>query len=199
MGHGDVQWCVQNIYLVPQCFVRPNEVKKQADEAKMRFAHIDGDHLTLLNVYHAFKQSEYLLVNYTRINLTVMFFFQVETIPIGVTKTSQITDLWSLQMMFVNNWQELWTVSIWRERVQISHLEITIWTSERLLSKDSLCKLHIYREPAIISRSKITRLFNYILQHVLITNPTGLSTMNLCWLLRITFALSPMLSVSISC
>ncbi|KAL5283886.1 DHX15 family protein [Megaselia abdita] len=42
---------------VPQCFVRPNEVKKQADEAKMRFAHIDGDHLTLLNVYHAFKQS----------------------------------------------------------------------------------------------------------------------------------------------
>ena len=45
--------------LVPQCFVRPNEVKKQADESKMRFAHIDGDHLTLLNVYHAFKQSEY--------------------------------------------------------------------------------------------------------------------------------------------
>ena len=44
--------------LVPQCFVRPTEVKKQADEAKMRFAHIDGDHLTLLNVYHAFKQSE---------------------------------------------------------------------------------------------------------------------------------------------
>lgn len=42
---------------VPQCFVRPSEVKKAADEAKMRFAHIDGDHLTLLNVYHAFKQN----------------------------------------------------------------------------------------------------------------------------------------------
>ncbi|KAI1721332.1 helicase associated domain (HA2) domain-containing protein [Ditylenchus destructor] len=42
---------------VPQCFVRPNEMKKQADEAKARFAHIDGDHLTLLNVYHAFKQN----------------------------------------------------------------------------------------------------------------------------------------------
>ena len=42
---------------VPQCFVRPNEQKKAADDAKMRFAHIDGDHLTLLNVYHAFKQS----------------------------------------------------------------------------------------------------------------------------------------------
>lgn len=27
----------------------------------MRFAHIDGDHLTLLNVYHAFKQSECLV------------------------------------------------------------------------------------------------------------------------------------------
>lgn len=34
-------------------------MKKQADEAKMRFAHIDGDHLTLLNVYHAFKQSKF--------------------------------------------------------------------------------------------------------------------------------------------
>lgn len=45
--------------LVPQCFVRPTEAKKAADEAKMRFAHIDGDHLTLLNVYHAFKQSRY--------------------------------------------------------------------------------------------------------------------------------------------
>nr|CAD7194292.1 unnamed protein product [Timema douglasi] len=44
-------------YLVPQCFVRPNEAKKAADDAKMRFAHIDGDHLTLLNVYHAFKQN----------------------------------------------------------------------------------------------------------------------------------------------
>lgn len=43
---------------VPQCFMRPNEAKKAADEAKMRFAHIDGDHLTLLNVYHAFKQSK---------------------------------------------------------------------------------------------------------------------------------------------
>lgn len=42
---------------VPQCFVRPNEAKKAADESKMRFAHIDGDHLTLLNVYHAFKQN----------------------------------------------------------------------------------------------------------------------------------------------
>jgi len=43
---------------VPQCFVRPADVKKQADESKMRFAHIDGDHLTLLNVYHAFKQNQ---------------------------------------------------------------------------------------------------------------------------------------------
>ena len=41
--------------------MRPNEAKKQADEAKMRFAHIDGDHLTLLNVYHAYKQSELCL------------------------------------------------------------------------------------------------------------------------------------------
>ncbi|CAD6197393.1 unnamed protein product [Caenorhabditis auriculariae] len=42
---------------VPQCFVRPNEMKKEADESKARFGHVDGDHLTLLNVYHAFKQN----------------------------------------------------------------------------------------------------------------------------------------------
>lgn len=48
--------------------MRPNEAKKAADEAKMKFAHIDGDHLTLLNVYHAYKQSEYY-------NLILMFSF----------------------------------------------------------------------------------------------------------------------------
>ncbi|KRZ97408.1 putative pre-mRNA-splicing factor ATP-dependent RNA helicase DHX15 [Trichinella sp. T8] len=42
---------------VPQCFIRPPEARKAADEAKMRYAHIDGDHLTLLNLYHAFKQN----------------------------------------------------------------------------------------------------------------------------------------------
>ena len=41
--------------------MRPNEAKKAADDAKMRFAHIDGDHLTLLNVYHAFKQSKFFI------------------------------------------------------------------------------------------------------------------------------------------
>jgi len=50
-----------DVVLVPQCFVRPNESKKAADDAKMKFAHIDGDHLTLLNVYHSFKQRKYLL------------------------------------------------------------------------------------------------------------------------------------------
>ena len=38
-------------------FLRPREAQKAADEAKARFGHIDGDHLTLLNVYHAYKQN----------------------------------------------------------------------------------------------------------------------------------------------
>lgn len=37
--------------------MRPREAQKQADEAKARFAHEDGDHLTLLNVFHAYKQN----------------------------------------------------------------------------------------------------------------------------------------------
>ena len=57
-----VRWVVGAFFpcidAVQQCFVRPNEAKNAADDAKKRFAHIDGDHLTLLNVYHAFKQSE---------------------------------------------------------------------------------------------------------------------------------------------
>ena len=40
---------------VPQVFVRPASARKRADEMKNLFAHTDGDHLTLLNVYHAFK------------------------------------------------------------------------------------------------------------------------------------------------
>jgi len=36
-------------------FVRPNDQQRAADEAKARFAHVDGDHLSLLNVFHAYK------------------------------------------------------------------------------------------------------------------------------------------------
>eukprot|EP01027_Heterolobosea_sp_BB2_P007011 GEZU01010493.1.p1 GENE.GEZU01010493.1~~GEZU01010493.1.p1 ORF type:complete len:563 (+),score=190.17 GEZU01010493.1:688-2376(+) len=43
---------------VPNVFLRPKTQQKAADEAKSKFAHIDGDHLTLLNVYHAYKQND---------------------------------------------------------------------------------------------------------------------------------------------
>jgi pre-mRNA-splicing factor ATP-dependent RNA helicase DHX15/PRP43 len=42
---------------VPQLWVRPREAAKEADECKASFSHADGDHLSLLNVYHAYKQS----------------------------------------------------------------------------------------------------------------------------------------------
>ncbi|KAJ3331003.1 hypothetical protein HDU76_004307 [Blyttiomyces sp. JEL0837] len=42
---------------IPNCFIRPNDQRKQADEAKASFTHVDGDHLTLLNVYHAFMEN----------------------------------------------------------------------------------------------------------------------------------------------
>eukprot|EP01133_Synstelium_polycarpum_P018017 gene18017-21505_t len=43
---------------VPNVFVRPKESRREADAAKRTFDHIDGDHLTLLNVFHAFKQAD---------------------------------------------------------------------------------------------------------------------------------------------
>ncbi|VFQ73855.1 unnamed protein product [Cuscuta campestris] len=41
----------------PNCFIQPKEGQKTADEAKGRFSHIDGYHITLLNVYNAYKQN----------------------------------------------------------------------------------------------------------------------------------------------
>ncbi|KAI4289754.1 MAG: hypothetical protein L6R35_000977 [Caloplaca aegaea] len=43
---------------VPQIFVRPTSARKRADEMKALFAHPEGDHLTMLNVYHAFKSPQ---------------------------------------------------------------------------------------------------------------------------------------------
>jgi pre-mRNA-splicing factor ATP-dependent RNA helicase DHX15/PRP43 len=43
---------------VPNVFLRPAKQRKEADEAKDRFAHEDGDHITLLNVYNAYKENE---------------------------------------------------------------------------------------------------------------------------------------------
>lgn len=42
---------------VPSVFTRPASAKKQADEMRKLFAHQDGDHLTLLNAYHAYKDN----------------------------------------------------------------------------------------------------------------------------------------------
>eukprot|EP00727_Mastigamoeba_balamuthi_P002088 m51a1_g11877 putative probable pre-mrna-splicing factor atp-dependent rna helicase-like (664) ;mRNA; r:566201-568737 len=42
---------------VPNVFLRPRDAMRAADEAKSKFVHVDGDHLTLLNVYHAYKQA----------------------------------------------------------------------------------------------------------------------------------------------
>ncbi|KAJ2237393.1 DEAH-box ATP-dependent RNA helicase prp43 [Coemansia sp. RSA 485] len=42
---------------VPNAFLRPREAQRAADRAKAEFAHMDGDHMTLLNVYHAYKGS----------------------------------------------------------------------------------------------------------------------------------------------
>ena len=41
---------------VLQCFIRPRDDQQRAD-AEAHFAHCDGDHLTMLNAFHAFKQN----------------------------------------------------------------------------------------------------------------------------------------------
>ncbi|KAK2593399.1 DEAH-box ATP-dependent RNA helicase prp43 [Conoideocrella luteorostrata] len=46
---------ITSLLSVPQIFMRPANNRKRADEMKSHFSHPDGDHLTLLNAYHAFK------------------------------------------------------------------------------------------------------------------------------------------------
>mmetsp|Transcript_14507 Transcript_14507/g.12313 ORF Transcript_14507/g.12313 Transcript_14507/m.12313 type:complete len:253 (+) Transcript_14507:1315-2073(+) len=43
---------------VPLIFLRPKDAIREADDAKAKFTHIDGDHLTLLNVYNAYKTKQ---------------------------------------------------------------------------------------------------------------------------------------------
>ena len=40
---------------VPNIFQRPKHKQREADDCKAQFAHVDGDHCTLLNAYHAYK------------------------------------------------------------------------------------------------------------------------------------------------
>ncbi|TQS32871.1 hypothetical protein Golomagni_06799, partial [Golovinomyces magnicellulatus] len=49
---------ITSLLSVPQIFVRPANNRKRADEMKAQFSHPDGDHLTILNAYHAYKGQE---------------------------------------------------------------------------------------------------------------------------------------------
>ena len=44
---------------VQNVFYRPRDKQQVADQKKSRFNHQDGDHLTLLNVYEAWKQNDF--------------------------------------------------------------------------------------------------------------------------------------------
>ena len=43
---------------VPNIFIRPRDQVQIADQEKSKFAHEDGDHLTLLNVFNTFKNKD---------------------------------------------------------------------------------------------------------------------------------------------
>jgi pre-mRNA-splicing factor ATP-dependent RNA helicase DHX15/PRP43 len=45
-------------FLVPNVWLRPNNQRKEADAAKALLTVPDGDHLTLLNVYNSYMQSQ---------------------------------------------------------------------------------------------------------------------------------------------
>ena len=57
---------------VQNCFMRPKEKLKEADECRMKFTHKTGDHLTILAAFKAYKLKKSsdnvsgILINLTR-------------------------------------------------------------------------------------------------------------------------------------
>lgn len=47
--------------VVPNVWIRPNNQRREADAAKALLTVPDGDHLTLLNVYNQYVQSDFML------------------------------------------------------------------------------------------------------------------------------------------
>lgn len=172
-------------------------MKKQADESKMRFAHIDGDHLTLLNVYHAFKQSKWSwLIVLRTFDWSLTFFLQATRIHNGATRTSSTTARWSPLTTFDNSSLVSWTVSTWNAPAPNLHQRTTTSTFARHWYKDSSCKSLTWRELGTTWPSRTTKSFSCIRRRAWTTNPTGSSTMSSCWRQRITFELLLTLNVS---
>ena len=49
--------------LAPNIWLRPNNLRKEADAAKALLTVPDGDHLTLLNVYNSYMQSKLVRIS----------------------------------------------------------------------------------------------------------------------------------------
>lgn len=87
---------------VPNPFIRPNSQRKEADEAKAQFTHPDGDHLTLLNVYHAYKTSELFVHLRLILTCTDTLLFQIP-IPTGAGRTISVSEPCSKPTMSAHN------------------------------------------------------------------------------------------------
>jgi HrpA-like RNA helicase len=74
---------------VPNCFVRPREAQKAADNAKAQFTHTDGDHLSLWNAYHAYKTASKLFdaIIDTRTKHLLLLLIIVLNFPLQQTRT----------------------------------------------------------------------------------------------------------------
>jgi pre-mRNA-splicing factor ATP-dependent RNA helicase DHX15/PRP43 len=75
--HPDLFGCDESLttYIVPNVWVRPNNQRKESDAAKALLSVPGGDHLTLMNAYNSYRESEnipfhrYLLPTLTTIHL----------------------------------------------------------------------------------------------------------------------------------
>lgn len=74
--------------------MRPASQRKEADLAKAQFTHPDGDHLTLLNVYHAYKSNEHDSKNWCWQNyLNVRSLVQADNVRTQLKRAMEKFDL----------------------------------------------------------------------------------------------------------
>ena len=95
---------------VPNIWLRPNNMRKEADAAKQLLSVPDGDHLTLLNVFNEYQNSAYdpdLILPVTDENVVI----QIYTSAIGPGTTTSRPVPFPKQTTSAPNFSESWSAS----------------------------------------------------------------------------------------
>jgi len=168
---------------VPQCFVRPNDAKKAADEAKAKFSHTDGDHLSLLNVYHAFKQNN---EDYNWCHLNFINFRSMKSADNVRQQLARIMNRFELSMVSSEFTSKDYYINIRKALVsgffmQVAHLEktghyLTVKDNQVVALHPSTCLSHkpewvLYNEFVLTTKNYVRTVTEVIPEWLIELSP----------------------------